>query len=386
MPSEPSQPAPLATRLSRRSFLGQCSSAAGKVASGVVAAPLVIQAELEAALDKKKLRLGLLGVGHQGLRWAEAIQTSADTELVSWFDPEASQLEKSAGLLRKKGIGGPQATLSESILLENAEVDAIVVASPSHLHFQQIIRAIECGKHILAEKPVGFTSVEIRQIEKKLGETDQSVFMTAWSRRYCPGRQALMKWLKTSPMGKMLEMQICWNQPQGPPQGRNGWMLETKATGDWLAEHGDHVWDLLFELRPEMSPNVVKAVRHGQKERPSRYFSVVLDWPDGCLAHFRHSMLPNSGFLPPGLSFLIQFENGVVDLISGRISASNKINPAKSEFSRNENELHPILGVFIDRISASDSVVNRENLAELARAGQIQSLRDSIAEQFVHLH
>ena len=113
MPPDQSHPAPLAARLTRRSFLGQCSSAAGKVASGVVAAPLVIQTELEAALVKKKLRIGLLGVGNQGLRWAETILTSAETELVSWFDPDASQIDKAAGLLRKKGLHLPSLYLSQ---------------------------------------------------------------------------------------------------------------------------------------------------------------------------------------------------------------------------------------------------------------------------------
>lgn len=386
MPPDQSHPAPLAARLTRRLFLGQCSSAAGKVASGVVAAPLVIQAELEAALVKKKLRIGLLGVGNQGLRWAETILTSAETELVSWFDPDASQIDKAAGLLRKKGLAAPAFALSESTLLENAEIDTVVVASPSHLHFAQIMRAIECGKHVLTEKPVGFTNEEISLIEKKLGETDKTVFMTAWNRRYSPERQALINWLKTSPMGKLLDMQICWNQPQGPPQGRNGWMLETTATGDWVAEHGDHVWDLLFELRPEMNPKVVKAVRSAQKERTSWFFSVVLDWSDGSLAHFRHSMLPNSGFLAPGLSFLIQFENGVVDLMTGRISSSNKINIPKFEFRSEKNEMQSMLDVFFGRISGLETLRQTENRAELARARQILGLRSSITEQFVDLH
>ena len=51
------------------------------------------------------------------------------------------------------------ATLPE--LLEDDALDAVVVASPTDAHFEYIKQALQAGKHVFTEKPVGHTVAEI---------------------------------------------------------------------------------------------------------------------------------------------------------------------------------------------------------------------------------
>ena len=50
-------------------------------------------------------------------------------------------------------------------LLENREVDAVWIATPEHWHARQAIEALEAGKHIYLEKPVG---TDVRGCKKVL--------------------------------------------------------------------------------------------------------------------------------------------------------------------------------------------------------------------------
>jgi predicted dehydrogenase len=379
------QPPPLTHRLSRRSFLGQCSAAAGKVASSAVAAPLVIQAELEAALPRNKLAVGLIGVGQHGLKWAQSITESPDIKLSAWFDPDPAQIDKASSLLRKKNITPPKFASIENEIFDCAHIDALIIASPSQFHFRHISQAIHAGKHVVAEKPLGMNQEELAEIENLLAKNEKIALLTAWTRRYFEPRKDLIQWLKTTQPGKMIEMQVCWNQPQGPQQGHGGWMLDRAAMGDWLAEHGDHIWDLLLEIRPDSVPSVVKSIRSGHLDRPSRYFSVVLDWPDGCIAHVRHNMIGSSGFQSPGLSFNIQFENALVDLITGRIASAAKFNNQSFEFKCERNEMQSILGELLARIQRPSHLISMDNQAEIERSRQILDLRNNIVSQMINI-
>ena len=61
-------------------------------------------------------------------------------------------------------------------------------------------------------------------------------------------------------------------------------------------------------------------------------------------------MLPGGNFQSPGLSFLVQYEQGMVDLIQGRVSASEAIKRTAPVFSSDHDELHAMLSVFAARI------------------------------------
>src|SRR5205823_5087954 len=47
--------------------------------------------------------------------------------------------------------------------LERADVDVVDLCTPSHCHTEQIIAALEAGKHVLTEKPTGYNLEECRR-------------------------------------------------------------------------------------------------------------------------------------------------------------------------------------------------------------------------------
>ena len=61
-------------------------------------------------------------------------------------------------------LGIAKAYGSYEALLADAEVDVIYNPLPNHLHVPWSIRALEAGKHVLCEKPIGLSSAEARQL------------------------------------------------------------------------------------------------------------------------------------------------------------------------------------------------------------------------------
>src|ERR1700726_1632873 len=84
--------------------------------------------------------------GHRGVVAAIA---SRDAE-------RAARIAASFGITR--GYGNYQS------LLDDPEIEAIYNPLPNHLHVEWTVKALEAGKHVLCEKPIGLNAAEAQAI------------------------------------------------------------------------------------------------------------------------------------------------------------------------------------------------------------------------------
>src|SRR5687768_9728622 len=102
------------------------------------------------------IRVGLLGLGRSG--WAmhaDALSKLPEHYVVAAaLDPDP---ERRAEAEARFGC----ATFSDLDELLKEDLELIVVATPSHLHAEHVIRAFEAGCHVLAEKPLAGTLTEV---------------------------------------------------------------------------------------------------------------------------------------------------------------------------------------------------------------------------------
>ncbi len=62
-------------------------------------------------------------------------------------------------------------------MITDKEIDAITITSPSHLHTEQIVKALKAGKHVFSEKPLGTTVEQCKIAEKAVEEYPNQIFM-----------------------------------------------------------------------------------------------------------------------------------------------------------------------------------------------------------------
>ena len=87
-------------------------------------------------------------------------------------------------------------------LLELKDLDAVVVATPNHLHEIHVLSALRAGKHVMCERPLGLTA---RAVEKILGAAEKAkrVVMVANNHRFRHDSQALDAFVRSGELGKI---------------------------------------------------------------------------------------------------------------------------------------------------------------------------------------
>ena len=95
-----------------------------------------------------RLRIGMLGCGDIASHNAAAIAASPNAELVACYDPISALAQEIAG-----GFGAEQCASAEH-LVSHAQVDAVFICVPHHLHEPMALLAIAAGKHVMIEKPL----------------------------------------------------------------------------------------------------------------------------------------------------------------------------------------------------------------------------------------
>ena len=106
----------------------------------------------------KKIGLGIVGLGYIGKVHLRHSLKLADANLVA-----VSDISKRA--LRNARQAGVKKTYSDyEQLLKDPEINAVVIALPTHLHLQCAKRAAEEKKHILLEKPIAINVKEAQEI------------------------------------------------------------------------------------------------------------------------------------------------------------------------------------------------------------------------------
>lgn len=112
-----------------------------------------------APASAREVRLGLLGVGPWGRRYVETIRAVPGTRLaaVSSRNPETARLVPP----------GCRVMTDWRAVIADAEVDAVIVATPPALHATMALAAIDAGKPVLVEKPMALSVADANEIEAK---------------------------------------------------------------------------------------------------------------------------------------------------------------------------------------------------------------------------
>ena len=122
------------------------------------------------------MRWGVLGVANIATeKVIPAMQRGAWSDVVAIASRDggrASDAARTLGLARAHG--------SYEALIDDPEIDAIYNPLPNHMHLPWTVRALEAGKHVLCEKPIGLTVAEAEQLigaRDRTGRKVQEAFM-----------------------------------------------------------------------------------------------------------------------------------------------------------------------------------------------------------------
>ena len=137
--------------------------------------------------SKKTIKVALAGAGAFGIKHLDGIKNIDGVEVVSLVSRD---LEKTREIAAKYGIAHVTTDLADSLAL--AEVDAVILCTPTQMHAAQAIQCLEAGKHVQVEIPMADSLKDAEAVvaaQKKSG----LVAMCGHTRRFNPSHQWIHK-------------------------------------------------------------------------------------------------------------------------------------------------------------------------------------------------
>jgi predicted dehydrogenase len=227
----------------------------------------------------KKIRWGILSTANIGVQKViPAIQQSANGEVVAL----ASRNEEKARLLAEQ-LGIPRTHASYEALLEDPFIDAIYNPLPNHLHVPWTIKALEAGKHVLCEKPIGLNASDARKLMAAAEQFPRLKLMEAFMYRFHPQWQQVKKWIDEGALGKVKTLQAFFSYFNADPANiRN----QADIGGGALMDIGCYCIQFprfIFGKEPQ---RVVALINHDPIMQTDRLTSGMLDFGEGISATF----------------------------------------------------------------------------------------------------
>jgi predicted dehydrogenase len=192
-------------------------------------------------------RLGFLGVGWIGRHRMEALDKDGLARIAAVADPQEEALDAAAAV-------APEAALAASLeeLLEH-DLDGVVIATPSALHAEQAVAALERGVAVFCQKPLARDAEETRCVLRAARESDRLLGVDL-SYRHVEALRAARTSVLGGSIGRLHSIDLTFHNAYGPDKP---WFTDPElAGGGCLIDLGTHLVDLALWFAESESESV----------------------------------------------------------------------------------------------------------------------------------
>jgi len=213
------------------------------------------------------IRLGLVGAGAIAqLAHLPLLAKMRGAQLVAICDNDGPK----AGALAQR-LKVPDIFTDIDELLDSEGLDAVVIATPNHLHEPHVLRALKQKVNVLCERPLSLTKGGVTRILETANAVDCKV-VVGNNHRFRSDVQQLARFLQGGELGKVIGMRAGQYQFRS---GQQGWrQRKAEAGGGAFLEYGYPLLDLCLWLADFPKPTRVSASM--EAPRPGSVEDVML--------------------------------------------------------------------------------------------------------------
>lgn len=226
------------------------------------------------------IRVGIIGfgrIGHEHARWIDASQRA---RVAGIYDPTPAR----RAVAEQQGW----ATVDRVDALLEA-VDAVLVSTPTSMHFDHARLTLAAGKHVMIEKPMTLDEASSRQLAD-LARERQRVLSVFHCRRWDIDFLTLQRAVSEGVFGRIINVESRlgqWSSCVGPAarEFRPNWRNEKSFGGGGLFDWGSHFIDQLWRLMLPARPIRVYAQLRGNvwSSDCDDFARVVIDFDSGAV-------------------------------------------------------------------------------------------------------
>ncbi len=226
---------------------------------------VVKQSERADVNMENKFRIGIAGCGGMGSGHAIALKSgTGDTvyngNVADAKMPDSAMTTRIGDMMELSGVTdidkSRQAWAREqgifvyedyAAMLSDESVDAVLIATPNHLHKSMAMEALRAGKHILCEKPVMMCSADLAEVMKEAEMTGR-VFYPRQNREWDEDYLIIRKIYQENLLGRTFEIRCRIMGARGIP---GDWRSRRECGGGMMYDWGVHVIDRTVKMIPE---------------------------------------------------------------------------------------------------------------------------------------
>jgi predicted dehydrogenase/threonine dehydrogenase-like Zn-dependent dehydrogenase len=195
-------------------------------------------------------------------------------------------------------------------VLKDPSIDLVVIATRHNLHADQVVRALEAGKHVFVEKPLALTWEELERVERVYsGLSPAPLLMVGFNRRFSPAVSAVKALVASRRAPLALEYRL--NAGYIP---LDHWVHGDEGGGRNIGE-ACHMYDVFRSLtgapvRSIAAASIDPAVLPYRRDDN---FSTTITYEDGSLAHLLYTSLGPKALPKERLEIFCDGESYLVD-------------------------------------------------------------------------
>jgi len=218
---------------SRRIFIGRVATGiAGTLATGNVLGA------------NQRIRIGLIGAGDRGQEILRDALAVANVECAGVADIYSRRLDD------VRAIAPDAKTYRDyRALLDDQSIDAVLIATPQHLHAEHFIASLDAGKHVYQEKTMAFTVAQAKEMRVAMQRAEGRTVQIGHQWTSYGHIADALTFLKPELTGRItaIEARMYRNTPHGKPQWARrvypDMTAENIAWADFLGEAPEREFD-----------------------------------------------------------------------------------------------------------------------------------------------
>ncbi|WP_339926374.1 Gfo/Idh/MocA family oxidoreductase [uncultured Cyclobacterium sp.] len=242
---------------------------------------------------QSKIKIGLIGCGVRGTYLLKIVQEQINNaEVVACCDILESNLQRAMGLLSSEAEGHKD----YKAILNSSEIEAVIIATPLHLHFAMAMEAIDAGKHIYCEKTMCYNIPQSLELYHKV-KSSPNTFQVGYQQRSNLLLHKIKDLIKNGWCGEITHIDCAWN--------RNGdwrrrvkdpeldklinWRMYKEFSGGLTTELCSHQIDMvnyLIEAHPEKVTGFGGIDYYKDGRETFDNVNIIFEYPKGLKAKF----------------------------------------------------------------------------------------------------
>lgn len=223
-------------------------------------------------MDKK--RIGVIGCGQWGKNHIRNFHFNSSTQVVRICDAEEARLQYIKSIYKDIEI-----TKNKTEIIAAKDIDAIIVCTPTHTHFEITKEALLNGKDVLCEKPITRTAKECEELIK-IAKKNKLVLMVGHVFLFNPGIIKLKELIQKKECG---DIHYLYSKRTNLGPIRN----DVNVVHD-LASHDIYIFNYLLDSTPKVLSATGKCLLRPNIEDIA---FISLEYPENTFVHLHVSWL-----------------------------------------------------------------------------------------------